>query len=128
MTFDFPITNRDYLCITGYQGQYIYLPNVHFQPGIVTVKVGDVTDVKKVVDKLIKKMFKGQVREVMIGSSSLSNYKWYTVVRVTFNDGKMGLWRVVISATNGNVIQFEPMKQGAPRSQPSRTGTRPPRR
>ncbi|MCW4026005.1 MAG: hypothetical protein NWE76_00795 [Candidatus Bathyarchaeota archaeon] len=86
------------------------------------------TDVKKVVDKLIKKMFKGNVREVMIGSSSLSSYRWYTVVRVTFNDGKMGLWRVVISATNGNVIQFEPMKQGAPRSQPSSKKARSTRR
>jgi hypothetical protein len=60
----------------------------------------------------MKKMFKGKVRDLMVGSSSLSNYRWYTVVRVSFTDGTIGLWRVVISATNGKVISFEPIKQG----------------
>jgi hypothetical protein len=103
-------------------GQYIYLLPTYFESGDTTVKVSDVTDVKKVVQKLMKKMFKGRVNEFMVGSSSLSNYRWYTVVRVSFTDGTIGLWRVVISATNGKVISFEPIKQGGQRpSHPPRT-------
>jgi hypothetical protein len=84
--------------------------------GITTVKVSDVTDVKKIAKKLMKKMFKSKVKDITVGSSRLSGYRWTAYVKATFADGSAGLWKMVISATNGKVILFEPAHQRVQRT------------
>ena len=73
-------------------------------------KVTDVSHVKKVAQKFMKKMYGGSVAEVVPYSSTFAGQTWIAYVKVSFTDKPEGYWKLVISSQKGNVIHFEPVQ------------------